>query len=116
MKKEIKKYLLNIISKSRNQKGFTLIEMVVVVAIIVMLIIIIAPNLTKQKQSANRKTDNAFKTTLQTQADLYEDDKDRNGKEVNFKNMFEDGYLTKKQLDKSQNYTVNNGQVEKNPE
>ncbi|WP_370567280.1 MULTISPECIES: competence type IV pilus major pilin ComGC [unclassified Lactobacillus] len=108
----------NIITKSttdkRKVKGFTLIEMVVVVAIIVMLLIIIAPNLTKQKNSANERTNDAFKITLQTQATLYEDDKDRNGKEINFQNMFDDGYLTKKQFSKSKNYTVTDGVVERN--
>jgi len=108
----------NIITKSttdkRKVKGFTLIEMVVVVAIIVMLLIIIAPNLTKQKNNASDRTNDAFKSTLQTQATLYEDDKDRNGKEITFQNMFDDGYLTKKQFTKSKNYTVNDGVVERN--
>lgn len=113
MKSKIKKYILNILKKGRKAQGFTLIEMVVVVAIIVMLLIIIAPNLTKQKQHASEKTNDAFKSTLQTQANLYEDDKDRDGKEISFKNMFDDGYLTKKQFEKSQNYTVVDGVVAK---
>lgn len=108
----------NIITKfttdKRKVKGFTLIEMVVVVAIIVMLLIIIAPNLTKQKNNASDRTNDAFKSTLQTQATLYEDDKDRNGKEITFQNMFDDGYLTKKQFTKSKNYTVTDGVVERN--
>lgn len=109
----MKKNLMTKITKKEKAEGFTLIEMVVVVAIIVMLLLIIAPNLTKQKQSANEKTNDAFKTTLQTQANLYEDDKDRDGKEISFKNMFDDGYLTKKQLEKSKNYTVVDGVVHK---
>ncbi|MDF7668558.1 competence type IV pilus major pilin ComGC [Lactobacillus sp. ESL0703] len=113
MKKKFKQYLLNILAKSRKMQGFTLIEMVVVIAIIVLLLLIIAPNLTRQKQSAAERTEDAFKTTLQTQADLYEEDKDRKGKDITFQNMFEDGYLTKNQLDKSKNYTVTNGVVEK---
>lgn len=109
----MKKNLITKNIKNKKAKGFTLIEMVVVVAIIVMLLVIIAPNLTKQKQNANEKTNAAFKTTLQTQANLYEDDKDRDGKEINFKNMFDDGYLTKKQLEKAKDYTVVNGVVQK---
>lgn len=113
MKKKKRRNFLCLNSQNRQVPGFTLIEMVVVVAIIVMLLIIIAPNLTKQKDSANAKTNDAFKTTLQTQATLYEDDKDREGKEITFQNMFEDGYLTKKQFAKSKKYTVTNGVVEK---
>lgn len=110
----MKKKILNLISKKSKVKGFTLIEMVVVVAIIMMLLVIIAPNLAKQKNNANRKTDDAFKSTLQTQVTLYEDDKDRNGKTISFQNMFEDGYLTKKQLTKSKDYAVKDVIVEKN--
>ena len=51
MKKKLKKYLLNILAKSRRQEGFTLIEMVVVIAIIVILILLIVPNLIGQKKS-----------------------------------------------------------------
>lgn len=72
MKKKLKKYLLNILAKSRRQEGFTLIEMVVVIAIIVILILLIVPNLIGQKQKADEKTMDAFKTTLQTQIQLYE--------------------------------------------
>lgn len=110
----MKNYLLNIIAKTRKPQGFTLIEMVVVIAIIVLLILIIAPNLVKQKDNAGGRTDEAFKTTLQTQANLYEDDKDRKGKAINFENMYKDGYLTKKQLEKSKKYTVSHGTVKKN--
>ncbi|MDF7638688.1 competence type IV pilus major pilin ComGC [Lactobacillus sp. ESL0791] len=113
MKKKVKNYLLKLIAKTRTAKGFTLIEMVVVVAIIVLLILIIAPNLTKQKKNAEERTDEAFKTTLQTQANLYEDDRSRNGKEISFANMYDAGYLTKNQYEKSKKYTLNDGTVEK---
>lgn len=55
MKNKIKRYLLNILAKSRRQEGFTLIEMVVVIAIIVILVLLIVPNLLGQKRKQRLK-------------------------------------------------------------
>lgn len=103
---KVKKYLVNLLKKSRTQQGFTLIEMVVVVAIIVLLVLIIAPNLMKQKKNADTKTSDAFKSTLQTQVDLYKDEKKLDGK-VDFITLHKDKYLTDDQFKKSANYDVN---------
>lgn len=103
---KVKRYLINLLKKSRTQQGFTLIEMVVVVAIIVLLVLIIAPNLMKQKKNADTKTSDAFKSTLQTQVDLYKDEKKLDGK-VDFTTLHKDKYLTDDQFKKSANYDVN---------
>lgn len=106
MKNRIKNYLVNILAKTRKQKGFTLIEMVVVIAIIVLLVLIIAPNLMKQKGNAEDKTADAFKSTLQTQVELYKDEKNLDdSKSVTFAEMEKEDYLTKDQLKKSEKYT-----------
>ena len=106
MKDKMKKYLLGILAKTRKQQGFTLIEMVVVIAIIVLLVLIIAPNLMKQKGNAENRTSDAFKSTLQTQVELYRDEKKLdNDKSVSFDQMEKDGYLTKDQLKKSEKYS-----------
>ncbi|GAQ02034.1 competence type IV pilus major pilin ComGC [Companilactobacillus pabuli] len=53
------------------RKGFTLIEMVVVLFIISLLMLIMVPNIVAQKENADKKSDEAFKTTLITQAETY---------------------------------------------
>ena len=53
------------------RKGFTLIEMVVVLFIISLLMLIMVPNIVAQKDHASTKSEEAFKTTLTTQAELY---------------------------------------------
>ena len=83
--------LNNLKKKAKKFKGFTLIEMVVVIAIIAILILLVVPNLSKQKEKANNRTDEAFKTTLQTQVEL-------SGKEnPTWDELQKDGLLTEKQ-------------------
>lgn len=106
MKNKVKKYIVNLLKKNRKQKGFTMIEMVIVVAIIAILIMLIAPNLLHQKERADDKSAQAFKMTLETQAQLYKDDqddkeKDEDKKEISFENMEADKYLTKDQVKKA---------------
>lgn len=109
----MKEKVLTFIRKNKMQKGFTLIEMVVVIAIIVLLLLIIAPNLARQKQNAEKSTDRAFKTTLQTQVELYENEYGEKDK-PNFAELRDKKYLTAKQYDKAnKNYQIENGIVKK---
>ncbi|MQS76886.1 competence type IV pilus major pilin ComGC [Companilactobacillus halodurans] len=55
----------------RIRKGFTLIEMVIVLFIISLLLLIMIPNLAAQKDHADKRSEEAFRTTLKTQAELY---------------------------------------------
>ena len=67
------KKLKQFIIKNRQVKGFTLVEMVIVIAIIAMLILLIVPGLSRQKDRATSKTDEALRTTIETQRQLAED-------------------------------------------
>lgn len=108
----MKKKVLDILAKSRRQEGFTLIEMVVVIAIIVILLLLVVPNLIGQKRKAEEKTADAFKTTLQTQVELYKDEK---GKVPDkFADLEEGDYLTNDQIKKAnQKFELNQGNVTK---
>lgn len=100
------KKLINLLKKHPRQKGFTLIEMVVVIAIVVMLMIIIAPNLVKQKGHAQQKTDDAFRTTLQTQVELYKDEHP-DEKMTSLEPLKSNKYLTSDQQKKLNKYSLN---------
>lgn len=101
---KVRNYIVKLLQKHQRQEAFTLIEMVVVIAIVALLILIIAPNLAGQKDRANNKTQDAFKATLQTQVDLY---KDEHHKVSSFAQLREDGFLTERQLQKAEGYTIN---------
>ncbi|GAA3636681.1 competence type IV pilus major pilin ComGC [Lactobacillus hamsteri] len=89
---------------NKKQKGFTLIEMVVVIAIVVMLTLIIAPNLVGQKKNAEKKTSEAFRTTLQTQVELYENE---HGKLPRSLNDLRGKYLSEDQAKKIKDFRIN---------
>ncbi|MFD1417879.1 prepilin-type N-terminal cleavage/methylation domain-containing protein [Companilactobacillus keshanensis] len=92
--------------KKKTREAFTLIEMVIVLFIISLLLLLIVPNLGGQKTNAENKTDEAFRSTLQTQVDMA-DTKIHDLKELD---------LSEKQADKAKGYKINEkGQVIKNP-
>ncbi|WP_181190612.1 competence protein ComGC, partial [Bombilactobacillus bombi] len=82
-------------------------EMVIVLFIISLLLLIIIPNVNQQKKSAENKTDNAFKTTLQTQVDMYD------GSDVSWQILEKEHYLSDAQAKKAINegYQIENGNV-----
>jgi competence protein ComGC len=58
----------------KNQRGFTLIEMMIVLMIISVLLIITVPNVTKNNQSINSKGCEAYVKMVQAQVQAYEMD------------------------------------------
>lgn len=56
----------------KNEKGFTLIEMLVVLLIITVLILLIVPNLGSKTGDMHDKGCEALVVTVQGQADMYE--------------------------------------------
>ncbi|GBG04585.1 competence type IV pilus major pilin ComGC [Lactobacillus rodentium] len=99
--------LTNTLKKSQKLKGFTLIEMVIVIAIIAILILLVVPNLTKQKDRAESRTDEAFRSTLQTQVELADD------KNISLEELNKEGFISDKQLKKAneKGITITNGKV-----
>lgn len=103
----MQKKLNNLLKKSRQAKGFTLIEMVVVIAIIAFLILLIAPNLMTQKDKAHERTDEAFRSTLQAQVELADD------KNITLEKLESQGFISKKQAQeaKDKGITISDGRV-----
>lgn len=100
------KKLKQFIIKNRQVKGFTLVEMVIVIAIIAMLILLIVPGLSKQKDRATSKTDEALRTTIETQRQLAED----NGDGTSLEELVKKEYISQKQKKDMKNYHKNDFQ------
>jgi competence protein ComGC len=56
----------------KNQKGFTLIEMMIVLLVISVLLVITVPNVTKNNSSINEKGCEAFVNMVQGQVQAYQ--------------------------------------------
>ncbi len=57
---------------TKNEKGFTLIEMLIVLTIITVLIILIVPNLTDRSEAVHEEGCEALKETVQAQVSAYQ--------------------------------------------
>lgn len=73
-----------------NQKGFTLIEMLIVMLIITVLIAIAIPNVTKQTENVDKKGCEAFVHMVQGQVESYKMDEK---KVPTMKDLADKGYL-----------------------
>ena len=89
-------------NQSKNKCAFTLVEMAIVLFIISLLILLIVPNLSKQRTHADKVNTEALQTELNSQAQLYADDKNVAIETVNVKMLENDKYLTEKQAEKMQ--------------
>lgn len=97
-----------------NEKGFTLLEMLVVLLIITLLILLIVPNLGKNSESMHEEGCEALLVTVQTQADLYRLEK--NKKAASIESLISTGYLTEKhkKCKSGSLITVSNGEAKIN--
>lgn len=77
--------------KIMNEKGFTLIEMMIVLLVISVLLIITIPNVTKHNSKINNKGCEAFVQMVQAQVQAYEIDKRE--KPANIQALIDEKYL-----------------------
>ncbi|MBF0709771.1 MULTISPECIES: competence type IV pilus major pilin ComGC [unclassified Gemella] len=85
------KNLLKLRNKLKDNKGFTLIEMLIVIFIIAILLVLIVPNISKNLDSAKDKSSEAYVKTVQSQITAYElNEGDSN---VTFDKLVSRGYL-----------------------
>jgi len=78
-----------------NEKGFTLIEMLIVLLIITVLILLIIPNMTDQSDTVHDKGCQALKETVQAQISAYQIEKGKLPKSLD--DLVRAGYITSDQ-------------------
>lgn len=76
----------------QNERGFTLIEMLIVLLVISILLIITIPNITKHQSTIQKKGCEAFVKMVQSQVQAFEIDK--NKVPVSTTELQDEGYLT----------------------
>ena len=98
----------------KNEKGFTLIEMLVVLLIITVLILLIVPNLGGKTGTMHDEGCDALIVTVQGQADMYELDKGT--KIASIDALANEGYINNNQktCKNGSSLTISNGKVSTN--
>lgn len=97
----------------KNQRGFTLIEMLIVLMIISVLIILIIPNLGEKSDDVHDKGCEALVSLVQAQADAFHIDENR---DPSMQDLLDGNYITKDQKTCSNgaNLAIENGTVSSN--
>lgn len=80
----------------KNEKGFTLVEMLVVLLIISILILVTIPNVSKHFASIDEKGCNAYVLMLQGQVEAYKLNKNEYPASVS--DLIDEGYIVEKDL------------------
>lgn len=80
----------------KNEKGFTLVEMLVVLLIISILILVTIPNVSKHFASIDEKGCNAYILMLQGQVEAYKLNKNEYPASVS--DLIDEGYIVEKDL------------------
>ena len=82
----------------KKKKGFTLIELLICLFIIGLMMLLIIPNIAKQREEAQKKSDAAIVKVIENQQELYQLDKNVKDK-PDVSTLKKDGYITQEQLD-----------------
>lgn len=99
----------------KKKKAFTLIELLICLFIIGLMMLLIIPNIAKQREEAQKKSDAAIVKVIENQQELYLlENKDATAK-PDATVLKDKGYITQEQLD-SYNKAKANGKAQTNPQ
>lgn len=98
--------------RDRNFSAFTIIEMLVVLFIISILLLLFVPNLSQQKDEAQKGSEAAIVKTVATQIELYELNYD---KKATGEDLIEKNYVTKEQWEIYERHAEENSPKEPMP-
>ena len=93
----------------KKKKAFTLIELLICLFIIGLMMLLIIPNIAKQREEAQKKSDAAIVKVIENQQELYQLDKHEE-KKPDAQALEKAGYITQEQL-KAYNKAIKNGQT-----
>mgnify|MGYP002740971854 CR=1 FL=1 len=96
----------------KKKKGFTLIELLICLFIIGLMMLLIIPNIAKQREEAQKKSDAAIVKVIENQQELYQLDKNVKDK-PDVSTLKKDGYITQEQLD---SYNKAKGKTQTSPQ
>lgn len=87
----------------KKYAGFTLVEMLIVLFVIAVLVLLFVPSLSNQRESIEKKGDEAFRQVVTTQVELYVLNEEDG---VSYEGLVSKKYLTQKQVDKAKKLAI----------
>lgn len=93
--------------KRKGFKAFTLVEVLVVLLIICVLVVLFVPNVGKQKELADRKSNEAVVALVENQIEIYEmefPEEKETSLTIKLEKMESAGYITKDQRKRYESY------------
>lgn len=81
----------------KKKKAFTLIELLICLFIIGLMMLLIIPNIAKQREEAQKKSDDAIVKVIKNQQELYQIDKNVKDK-PSADQLAKENYITAEQL------------------
>ena len=93
--------------KRKEFKAFTLVEVLVVLLIICVLVVLFVPNVGKQKELADRKSNEAVVALVENQIEIYEmefPEEKETSLTIKLEKMESAGYITKDQRKRYESY------------
>ena len=93
----------------KNKKGFTLLEMLMVMFIIAVLLLLTIPNISKHKESVDKRGCETYADTVQTQVSAYEM---INGKlPTSIEQLVKEGYIPSAECSDGTGLVLNGSEV-----
>lgn len=92
-----------------NNKGFTLLEMLMVMFIITILLLLTIPNITKHKDSVEKTGCQSFADVVQTQVEAYELIEGKEASSIS--QLYNEGYITSETCSDGTTLSLTDGQV-----
>ncbi|MGN1400710.1 MAG: competence type IV pilus major pilin ComGC [Bacillus sp. (in: firmicutes)] len=93
----------------KNEKGFTLIEMLIVLLVISILLVLTVPNVVKHQQSIRNKGCDAYVKVVQSQVQAYEIDTGQ--LPASLSKLSEEGYITDENCPNNESLQYKDGVV-----
>ncbi len=86
--------MMKYLKKLKNEKGFTLIEMLIVIMIVSMLLLLVMTNIDGVEKGIKKTTNTGVVQTIESQKVIYKIEKN---KEATIENLLADKYITAEQ-------------------
>ncbi|UPQ85792.1 competence type IV pilus major pilin ComGC [Ignavigranum ruoffiae] len=100
---------IQFLKSKKSKSAFTLLEMLIVLIVVALLMAIIIPNVSGQRDRINQQAAENIKEIVETQRNTYV--LVENDDQVSLNELYENGYLTEKQVSEAEKFLLVEGDL-----